>query len=104
MASSTDVAYCLLPFCTSVKRADWKKGRIQYWAFTEWCWACGNDLAHRRSRADIMYMEMEREAAKEASIEAAVNTVSTAFKKKHKATGWKKFPYKEVRATSMHLP
>ena len=44
--------------------------------------------------------KLEEEAAKAAYIEEAVNAVE----RKYKATGWKKFPYKEVRATSMHLP
>ena len=85
-------------------RTRWRNGDLQYVAFMTWCEACGNDLDRRRSRANIRYMDMEREAKKEASIEAAVNIVSTAFKKKHKASGWKKFAYKDVRSTSVHLP
>ena len=45
------------------------------------------------SAAYYRYREMEREAEIEAKMEAAVNTLATAFNKKHKADGWMKFAY-----------
>ena len=72
------------------RRAWLRKRDLQ--VFTTWCEACDNDLEHRRQRAKSRDMEMEREAKKEASIEAAANAVQ----KKHKADGWRKLGYKDV--------